>query len=111
MTHSPVLLSFVHSFIGQPEPIKASSASAPTMDFKNAEMNKSTFHFEGAEAKGQAVRVGETQKFSSPDPGIGEGLPELSFRGILKDPGEEWRRKLGENSRRLQHCKVILGGW
>lgn len=102
MTHSPVLLSFVHSFIGQPEPIKASSASAPTMDFKNAEMNKSTFHFEGAEAKGQAVlRVGETQKFSLPGPGIGEGLPELSFRGILKDPGEEWRRKLGENSRRL----------
>lgn len=66
MTHSPVLLSFVHSFIGQPEPIKASSASAPTMDFKNAEMNKSTFHFEGAEAKGQAVLRGGGRHRSFP---------------------------------------------
>lgn len=30
-------------------------------------------------------------------PGVGEGLPELSFRGILKD---QQKRKPGENSRR-----------
>lgn len=41
-------------------------------------------------------------------PGVGEGLPELSFRGILKD---QQKRKPGDNSRRRgQHWKVVLGG-
>ena len=41
-----------------------------------------------------------------------EGQPELNFRGILKDPGKEQRRKTGENSgKREQHSKVVLGGF
>lgn len=66
VTQSPVILSFVHSFMGQTKTIKAESVSVPAMGFKNAEMSESTLGSEGAEAKRLAVVPGveETKKVS-----------------------------------------------
>lgn len=40
---------------------------------------------------GEGGEPGRGVRGRSPNLGIGEGLPELSFRGIVKDPGEEQR--------------------